>query len=65
MHYFDHPWFTLGVLIAIALFSTVSALTIQIIFGRNLASVFVGPAIAIIAVIAFYGVRGRASRNCE
>jgi len=60
MTFSDRPWFIIGVLIAIALFATVSALTIQIAFDRNLASVLTGPAIAVIAVIAFYRLQGRA-----
>ena len=60
MTFFDHPfWFIIGVLIAIALFATVSALTIQNAFGQNLASVLVGPAIAVIAVLIFYRLQGR------
>ena len=63
MHFFDRPWFTLGVLIAIALFATISALTLQIAFGRNIASMLVGPAIAVFGVIIFYRSQGRASHK--
>jgi hypothetical protein len=63
MHFFDRPWFTLGVLIAIALFATISALTLQIAFGRNVASMLVGPAIAVFGVIIFYHSQGRASHK--
>jgi hypothetical protein len=52
MRYYDHLWSTLSVLIAIPLFATVIALTTQIIFGRNFATLFVGPAIAIVSIIA-------------
>jgi len=53
MDFLDHPWFTLGVLLGIALFATVSALTVQIFFGRHIGSVLVGPVIAISGVLAF------------
>ena len=41
MHYFNQPWFAFGVLIAISLFATVSALTGQLFFGRSLATVLI------------------------
>jgi hypothetical protein len=63
MQNFEYPWFTLGVLIAIALFATDSALTGQIVFGRNLATVLVGPTIAMTGVIAFLWVKGRGRRQ--
>jgi hypothetical protein len=59
MHYFDHRWFTFGILIAIALFATVSALANRILFARHFATVLVGPVIAAVAVIAFMTVAGR------
>jgi hypothetical protein len=65
MHHFDYPWFTFGVLIAIALLATVSALTSQTIFGKTLATVLVGPALATVGVIHFFRVEGRASRNLK
>jgi hypothetical protein len=61
MYIFDHRWFTLGALIAIALFATVCALTIQIIFGRNLVTLLAGPAISIVAAIVFCARQGRFS----
>lgn len=60
MTFSNRPCFIIAVLIAIALFATVSALTIQITSDRNLASVLVGPAIAVSAMIIFYRLQGRA-----
>ena len=65
MRYFDHLWFTLGVLIAIALFATVIALASQTIFGRNFATVFVGPAITIVSIIAFMRVHPRGAHKIK
>lgn len=59
------PWFTHGVLIAIALLATVNALTSQTIFGKTLATVLVGPALAAVGDIHFLRVEGRASRNLK
>jgi hypothetical protein len=65
MHHFDYPWFTHVVLIAIALLATVNALTSQTIFGKTLATVLVGPALAAVGDIHFLRVEGRASRNLK
>jgi hypothetical protein len=61
MPFSEHPWFLIGVLVAIALFATVCALSTQVIFGRNFASVLMGPAIAVIAVIVFWRLHRPAS----
>ena len=63
MQNFDYPWFTLGVLIATALFATISALPGQIAFGRNLATELLGPIMAIAGVFAFSWVKARAWRQ--
>jgi hypothetical protein len=59
MHFFQRPWFTLGVLVAIALFATVCALIVETAFGKTLATLLVGPAIAVLGVITFSFWRGR------
>jgi len=56
-----HTW----CLIAIALLATVNALTSQTIFGKTLATVLVGPALAAVGDIHFLRVEGRASRNLK
>jgi hypothetical protein len=63
MQNFEYPRFTLSVLIAIALFAAVSALTGKTVFGRSLATVLVGPTIAIAGVFAFLWVKGSAWRQ--
>ena len=49
----DQPWFTLGVLVAISLFATVTALAIQYFAGKSLASILIGPFVAAVAVFVF------------
>jgi hypothetical protein len=53
MHFFQRRWFTLRVLVAIALFATVCPLMVEIAFGKTLATLLVGPAIAVLGVITF------------
>lgn len=48
MNQFRRPWFISGVLCAIALFSTVLALGLPVIFGRHLVFVVVGPASSVV-----------------
>jgi hypothetical protein len=59
MHFFQNPWFTLGVLVAIALFATVCALIVETAFGQTLITLLVGPALAVFGVITFYFWDGR------
>lgn len=47
MNQFRRPWFIAGVVCAIGLFSTVLALGLQVVFGRHLVFVLVGPACAV------------------
>ena len=46
-------WFMLGVLVAICLFATVSALAIQSLVGKSAASIAIGPIIVVAAVLIF------------
>jgi hypothetical protein len=46
-----HFWFSLGVLLAISLFATVTALTVQRFLGTSVTSILVGPVIATALVI--------------
>ena len=48
-----NSWFTVGILFAIALAATVSALALQELFGRSLSWVLVGPLIAVAAVLIY------------
>jgi hypothetical protein len=57
MRFFQRPWFTLAVLVAISLLATVCALMIETAFGKTLSTLLVGPAIAVLGVITFW--RGR------
>jgi hypothetical protein len=42
----DHPWFSLGLVLAIGVFATVAALTVQGFVGMSATSILVGPFIA-------------------
>lgn len=48
-----HLGIMVGVLVAISLFATVSALAIQLVVGKSVVSIAIGPVIAAAAVLIF------------
>ena len=53
MAHLDQPWFALSIVIAISLFGTVTALIVQYFVGQSLASITIGPLVAVAAVVVF------------
>jgi uncharacterized membrane protein len=51
MNQFRRPWFIAGVLCAVALFSTVLASGLQVLFGKSLVFVLVGPVCCVAGVL--------------
>jgi hypothetical protein len=51
MNQFRRPWFIAGVLCAVALFSTLLALGLQVLFGKSLVFVLVGPSCSAAGVL--------------
>jgi hypothetical protein len=49
----DHLWFSLGVVLVISLFATITALTVQRFVGTSATSILVGPFIAAALVIIY------------
>jgi hypothetical protein len=49
----DHLWFSLGVVLVISLFATITALIVQRFVGTSATSILVGPFIAVALVIIY------------
>ena len=49
----DHLWFSLGVVLVISFFATITALTVQRFTGTSATSILVGPFIAAALVIIY------------
>jgi len=53
----DHLWFSLGAVLVISLFATITALTVQRFVGMSLTSILLGPFIAAALVVIYSGCR--------